>query len=235
MVVESKIGIQSNKISPIKESLNGELSEKIFYKCEFCEKTAELYPYSRRMHEKLSGGSFYCGFCLGNNFNNKNNKNILILSFRAIIGYYYYNNYLTTMSAYNKMWLSEINDYIEIHRKVGLQNPVFRYDPESFLWFVDFSKVGRGRKKIGINEVLKTIVNILSCFNLYHIMSSIKLHKVYEKFQEAIVKFHSNRYRPEKRKMLIPTLVGCSGYETKEKEAIMEYSRTIVHSNLIAR
>lgn len=103
------------------------------------------------------------------------------------------------------MWLSEISDYIKAHEQAGLQNPVFHYDPETYLWFVDFSKVGNGRKKIEIEDVLKTVMNILTCFNLYEYANG-GMHSFYNKYRDAIVKFHEQRYRPEDRPFLIPTL-----------------------------
>lgn len=195
------------KLNPIEEDLNGELAEIIYYECKLCAKTTGLYPDQRKLCEKLSGNSFYCNFCIQNNLTTKNNKNILILSFRAIIGYYHQFMYLGNKKIYH----SQIEDFIKSHQEVGLLNPVFRYDPESYLWFVDFSKVGRGNKKIPVSEVLKTVVNILSCFSLPLIIDGLKPSLIYEKYEEAIKKFYSLRYRPENKRLLIPTLTNCGG------------------------
>ena len=157
------INILDVNLVPIeKKSENGELADKIYYECMFCGKRVGLLPQQRNLCEKLSGEDFYCTFCLRNNFYNKNNKNILILSFRAIIGYYYHTFYLNT----RKMYYSQINDFITTHAEIGLNNPVFYYDWETMLWFIDFSKIGRGNKKIKIGDILQTLKDILICFNL---------------------------------------------------------------------
>jgi len=189
------------------------LSEIIYYECHFCQKTLGLFPEQRKLCEKLSGTQFYCHYCLQNNFNTKNNQHILMLSFRSIIGFYYQYMHLTTLVGNNghKLYLSQIEDYVDAHEVVGLKNPVFRYDPESFIWFIDFSRIGKGKKKIPLREVMKSIVNILSCFNLPGNIDFIKTSKLFEKYEEAVVKFHTERYRPQNKKLLVPTLVNCGG------------------------
>jgi len=194
-----------NLVPVEKHPEHGELADKIYYECMFCGKRVGLYPQERNVCEKLSGDDFYCVFCLRNNFYTKNNRNILILSFRAIIGYYYYNFYLNG----KKMYFSQIEDYISAHVKVGLKNPIFNYDPDTMYWFIDFSKVGRGNKKIKINDVLKTIVNIGACFNLDANLCNNRSAVIYERYKEAIEKFYSSRWRPQGKKILIPTLQGC--------------------------
>lgn len=195
------------KLNLIQENLKGEFSEIIFYECNFCKKTVGFYPSHRKLNEKLSGfGNFYCNSCLQNNFN-VNNKHILILSFRGIIGFYHNIIYLS----YKKIYFSQILDYIDSHVETGLSSPIFRYDPETFLWFVDFAKVGRGRKKIPVSEVLKATINILCCFNLPTVIDNFKTKKLYQKYEEAILKFHSQRHRPETRKILSPSLNFCGG------------------------
>lgn len=188
----------------VQEELHGELSDRIFYQCHFCEKQVGLQEPSRKICEKLSADRFFCTFCLRNQFYAADNRHILCMSFRGIIGYYYQSLYST-----KRMWLSEISDYISEHERAGLSNPIFYYDPDSYVWFVDFRRVGRGRRKVHFNEVLKTVVLTLSVFNLHYHIPTAKMHRVYEKFEEAIVKFHSERYRPEGKRLLIPTLSGC--------------------------
>jgi hypothetical protein len=200
--------MQNNiKLHPIKEKLNGELAETIYYNCCFCQKTVGLYPDQRKICEKLSGTRFYCQQCLQKRFDTKNNQHVLMLSFRGIIGFYYYNLHLSQ----KKLYHSQIEDFIESHEQTGLQNPLFQYDPDTFVWFIDFSRVGRGKKKIAINEVLKTTINILSCFNLTQNIDNIKVSKMFFKYEEAILKFHQSRYRPANKKILVPTLINCGG------------------------
>lgn len=226
----SKITGQNVKLIPIDNQPEGELAEKIYYECGFCGKTTGLWSETRRICEKLSGDAFYCVSCLRNGFNNNNNSHILIMSFRGIIGYYYYGLYRSD----RKIWVSEIEDNIKSHVKAGLQNPVFHYDPESLLWFVDFSKVGRGRKQIKIREVMKTISSILSCFNLLDHLPQASLHRLYEKYEDAISKFYTQRFRPNGKRELIPTLSGCGVYE-HGKKFNMDDTRNFLPEKLIMR
>ncbi|RDJ35519.1 MAG: hypothetical protein DWQ19_11930 [Crenarchaeota archaeon] len=198
---------QEVELKPIQEELNGELSEIIYYECQFCQKNVGLRSHQRKICERLSGQQFYCNYCLQNNLNTKNNRHILIMSFKPILGFYFYSMYIDK----KKLYLSQIMDYLKMHEFAGLQNPLFRYDPDSLLWFVDFSKVGRGKRKLPISEVLKTVVNILACFELPRNINNFSTSRIYDKYNEAIMKFHSNRYRPLNRKILIPTLNTCGG------------------------
>jgi hypothetical protein len=93
---------------------------------------------------------------------------------------------------------------------------VFNYDPESFLWFIDFEKVGTMGRKIPIEEVHKTIANILSCFNLYETVPGFQMYKFFDKYKEAIDVFYSQRSRPEGHKILCPTFKACGVFETKD-------------------
>jgi hypothetical protein len=224
------INTQDVKLEPIASNQSGELSDHIHYECSFCEKTVGLYPPQRRLCERLSGSNFYCVFCLRHGFNGKSNRNVLPVSFRAIAGYYYYEKYL--YANHRQVWVAEIEDYLDAHEAAGLQNPVFSYDPESMLWFVDFNKVGRGRKKIRLSDVMKTITNILLCFNLPQHIPNIKMSKLFVKYSEAIDKFYTQRYRPEDRRLLIPTLAGCGVWESSKKYG-MENTRLFSSPKLL--
>lgn len=203
----SQLNLQHVKLKP-SEHPPGELSDKIHYECRFCGKTCGLATETREICERIAGPDhFYCPFCIRHGYYTKASQHILVLSFRGIFGHFYYNFYCCKNRHGRQMWLSEIRDYIETHAKVGLQNPLFNYDPDTYLWFVDFSKVGTGRKKVAVEEVLKTVTNILSCFNLYQ-HSGTQINGLYNKYREAIVKFHSHRYRPKDRPFLIPTITG---------------------------
>lgn len=208
-----KISISEVKFKHISNPSSGELSEKSLRKCNFCEKVCEIG--NNLLLTKLSGpGNFYCSFCLRNDFHTKKNKDILILSFRSVIGYFYFRNYMQISSG-KKLWLSEIEDFIASHVAVGVTNPLFLYDPETMLWFVNFSKVGDSKKKIPLEEIHKTILNILTCFNLSEMVCDISLASFYEKYKEAVEVFYRKRYRPDRRKMLIPTLRDTGASESK--------------------
>jgi hypothetical protein len=197
------------KIEPIHEKLNGALAHEVYYECTFCQKTMfPLVEDLKVMYANLSGSRYHCPFCIRHGFNTRNSKHVLILSFRAIIGYYYHYHY-DTPTFEPKLYYSEIKEIVDFHVETGLTNPVFYYDPETYLWFVDFGKVGHGRKKISVNDTLKTISNILLCFNLNKHLVSPKIHVLYNKYAEAMRKWYENRTRPEGKRMLIPTLLGC--------------------------
>lgn len=245
------------KLMPVTEKLDGELSEKIFYTCSFCNKTIGLYPAQRILCEKLSGSYFHCNFCLRNNYHTKISRHILTLSFRSIVGYYYYRFHVpqkTTTSStttnyygqghhvYNshhttsgKMWVSDIEDFIKNHIIVGMQNPAFDYDPETMLWFVNFLKVGRGRRKLRVDDIKKTIVDVLLCFNLPHNLPGVQMHKFYSKYSEAVDEFYKQRTRPKGRKQLIPTLLHCGvdiGYQANYD---FETTRNFTRKDLVSR
>lgn len=212
--MSEKVAISKIILNPLPKTPSGELCEKIYCKCNFCEKTCEVFPDQFSPINKLSGeGNFYCAFCLRHNFHTKNSKNILILSFRGIIAQFYYQNYITQQM----MYISQIEDFIESHQKAGLVNPCFSYDPETMLWFIDFSKIGNTKKKIPIEEIYKTVLSILVSFNLFEF--SANMSGMYKKYKDAIELFYTKRQRPENKKMLIPTL----GYNSRNVERIRNF------------
>jgi len=194
---------QNIRLIPIdpEDKHSGALAKNVHCKCEFCNKTSLFDSFSIEICERMSGNSFYCPFCLRNGYDKKNNKHILILSFKAIYAHWFYKLH----KGRNEIWLSEIKDQLKKHEAVGLMNPAFNYDPETFLWFIDFSKVGKG-KRVKLSEVLFTVDSMMPCFGLEkHVsLNSIKLLR--DKYRDAIEKFHSKRYRPKNRPQLIPTL-----------------------------
>lgn len=204
MVLKMK-KVYSGKISfrTSNDALPGELASEVTERCYFCRKKIVINETNLSLIKKLSGPDrTFCSFCLNHDFHCKKSKHILTLSFRSIIASFYYHNY---MCPNRKMWLSQIQEYIDIHRQAGLSNPLFSYDPETYLWFVDFSKAGPGRKSLPIEEVQKTIINILTCFNLNHFFGLNSQQEVYKKYKEAIDLFYQKRFRPRNRRMLIPT------------------------------
>lgn len=210
--MSEKNSISQVRLKLIPATLSGELSEKIFRKCCFCEKTCESGKPQSQLLDSLSGpGNFYCSFCLRHSLNNKGNRDVLILSFRSIIGYFYFQNYLQISNG-KKLWISQIEDHITAHYQAGIVNPLFLYDPETMLWFVNFARVGSGKKKIPLEEIMKTIMNILSTFNLETI-SGLNIDLLHLKYKESISQFYHKRFRPADRLMLIPTLANTGVVE----------------------
>jgi hypothetical protein len=196
--------VYSGKVSfvQITDTLPGELSNKVVEKCVFCEKSITINACNSLLIKKLSGPErTFCSFCLRNSFYTKKNKHILILSFRNLIATLYYQSYF---GKNRNLWLSQIREYIDIHEHIGLKNPLFMYDPETYLWFVDFSRIGTGKKEIPIIEVHRTIVDILVCFNLENFFDQHP-SEIFAKYRDAIDLFYEKRFRPKKRKILIPS------------------------------
>jgi hypothetical protein len=218
MPAPDKFCFASVKLTPLTPAPDGELCDRVFRKCFFCDKDCLVQSITRRYSDRLGGpGRHFCPFCLRKGMHTKNRHNILVLSFRSIIGHFYYQNYLLT-NAGRKMFLADIDDYIESHIKVGMLNPVFDYDPETFLWFVDFARVGQSKRRLPVEEVNHTVMDILACFNLSENVPGLKLAEFFDKYKTAIQNFYERRYRPDDKRMLIPTLVGClPGANTADK------------------
>lgn len=195
-------------------------------RCNFCGKEVVSTQGTTRYQERLSGpGRFFCTFCLRHGFNHRGSRDTLVLTFRGIIGYYYYAFYALSKQVW--MYASEIEDYAAAHAEVGGRNPLFAYDPETYLWFVDFSRVGESKRRLALAEVLKTVGEVLLSFNLYENVADIRVRDVYQKFAEAVVRFHQTRTRPDGARVLAPTLVKTGASEFAA-EPLPKYSSTWV-------
>jgi len=187
--------------------LDGELGDNITYECSFCGKSVTIHHDMRRACERMSGTQhFYCPFCIRHGLHTRNSRNFLALSFKGITNYCFdkYQNWGQKTEYFDAIWES-----IDTHIRVGLQNPAFIYDRDTMMWYIDFSKVGKGKKKVKIKDVLKTVINMLLCFNLDEHVITVRMSKLYQKYEEAIYKFYRNRYRPLDKPKLIPTMTGC--------------------------
>lgn len=175
--------------------------------CHFCSKQVTGNDEYFKISSRLSGkASFYCAFCLRNGFHQEKGKHVLKFSLRNI------QNYLASKvknkeakdreSALKEIvWMADCAEFISAN------NPAFHYDRETLMWFIDFSKVGRGKNKIPVSYVKKTIMQILAAHNIFTSFDtqSNRLKSttsVVRKIFEGIDKFHSTRYRPEGRPIM---------------------------------
>jgi len=178
------------------------------HQCDFCKKEASVNGRTGALLQRLTGDNqFFCSFCVRNDFHTKKRKDVLILTLRALIGYLYYFCYFGKTP---RLFLSEVGDMVTIHVAIGRQNPLFVYDPDTFCWFVDFSKVGTTKKKVPVAEVIRTVNEMISAFNPYNHIKEFKSHKYSERFAEAIMDFYQRRYRPQAKAVCAPTLLHCA-------------------------
>ena len=201
----------------LSEKVVGEPEDKLanysYKSCSFCQKMVRLGSDNAQSCMRLSRKRFYCSFCLRNDFQFRSSRNVLIFSYRSIIGYYYIKHYIKKMGA--TIWLNQIEDMIEIHRKIGLRNPVFSYDPSTYLWFADFNKIGSASYKAPFEEVLVSAKWIMSAFQLSQVLTMQNEESMWDRYEEAFKVFYKSRQRPAGKKMLIPTLKGI-GYGQDE-------------------
>lgn len=196
------------KVKATIQPLHKQLSQIYTTHCHHCSKIV-VVEEGAYLADKLGCNNFYCNFCTQQNFHLGDNKDILIMSFRGIIGYFYQERY---QNLFNISY-SQIEDMINAHVRIGLLNPVFRYDPATYLWFLDFSKVSAGA--IPLSEIYKTTINIMACFNLYVLSTGFKTKVIWEKYKDAIDAFYKERYRPSGKKILKPTISGCFVMDNK--------------------
>ena len=215
------MNISKVKLEPIEQPNIKELAESFFIKCCFCEKRCKNTHDTAELLIRLSGEEkFFCPFCIRNGFNTKNSRNILILSFRGLVGYCYLER---GQVKDEKIISNQITKLVDKHKKIGLMNPIFYYDSETMLWFINFEKVGNTRKKVSIEEINQTIQNILKCFLQQDSLSDADIESTYQKYKKAIEIFYSKRRRPNKKRMLIPTL----GLEMKSHINIRNFTLNI--------
>lgn len=188
-----------------------EISNRYDQICAFCEKIVAIDQSNLKSCLEISGNNFYCPFCLRNNFHARSSSNILIMSFRAIIGYYYHRLYNITP---RRIYFTEIQDLIQKQIEIGLSNPVFCYDPETYLWFIDFNRIGQTKNKTSFNHVLDDCVHLVEAMNIIKIISPTANAQTCSKYSTAIKLFHEKRKRPTNKRMLIPTFNGVSSSNT---------------------
>lgn len=203
-----------------------ELSDNFYRNCTFCEKFMKITPTTFDSCKNI-GGNLYCPFCLRNNHYFKDNHNILIFSFRAISGYYYYRLYKS-----KKIWVAQIENQIENHARIGLNSPVLSFDPHTLLWFANFNKIGTDAHKAPFDEVIMIIESMFDVFQVKDYIYPQARNILWDRFSKAIKLFYKQRKRPKERKMLIPTF---SEIICPESEEFYEQTRTFDKTKLLVK
>ena len=176
-------------------------------RCDFCGKEMVIPNNTGDMLHRLSTNGFFCSFCVRHDFHTKKKRHVLILTLRGLIGYLFHFCYFGKKP---RLYLTQIHDLINNHVKVGRLNPLFVYDAETFCWFVDFAKIGKSKKKIPMEQAIRTVNEMISAFNPYDHIKDFKSHILAERYREAVTDFYKSRYRPEGKQICSPTLSGCA-------------------------
>lgn len=220
--------VQDVEVTKIVAGLDHELSDTLFRVCVFCDKMVKITPSNFKSCIRLSNGVFHCPFYLRHNHHHRSARNILVMSLRAIAAYYYYRFYLDNSEW--DMYISDIDDILTDHVKIGLQNPVFVYDPNTMLWFIDFNRIGVELHKAPFDEVIDTISKMYDCFQVENHFSPYIRNDLWDKFNKAVTLFYQKRRRPKYRRFLIPTLAN-QAVQT-EKDEFWDKTREFVRSHM---
>ncbi len=221
--------IHDVEIKRVQPDVGNELSDNFYRNCVFCDKLVKITPLNFGSCHKI-GGNEYCPFCLRHNFHHRNNHNILVFSYRAIIGYYYHKLYRVRNP---RIWVSEIEAMLEDHAVIGLQNPALTYDPATLLWFADFNKIGTDTHKAPYEEVDLAIKKMLDVMNPTAHISHYAAEELWNRFHKAVHLFYQKRKRPKDRRMLIPTLHQITS--TPEEEDFYDMTRNFNRSCLVVK
>ena len=148
---------------PVNSKMKDELSDEFYKYCTFCSKQVLIdHEITQKTPKNIIDGNYLCNFCFRKNVNQ--NK-VIIFSFKSIIVYLH--EIYKLNSSDNPFYRSQLNDYVDTHKKTGLKNLALDYDDESFNWFLNIDLIGSEDNQISFRELEKTIIEILTCFNLY--------------------------------------------------------------------
>lgn len=178
--------------------------------CVFCEKTVSIYQEEYDQTRAVGHGGYFCPFCIRSGHHHKDALlHTMILSFRGVIGYYYWQLYINP----NRLiYLSEIETCLREHAQMGLQHPAFSYDPETLNWYIDFRLIGDTKHKFPIKTVHDNIDFILETFGMKKRVPQLNVQLFQDKFNKAITLYHEQRQRPKEKKLLCPTFVNCGSF-----------------------
>ena len=159
--------------------------------------------------ERLAGpGRLYCPFCLRHEYyKRKISKHVMVFSLRGIIGYYWHA--FNVVPRTSTMYGHELSELLDHHVRLGQLNPLFKYDPETFCWFIDFSRVGRSKRRLSITDIMATVTQMVMAFDMYSILRDAKPHLYWKKLNEGIRRFYKLRQRPPRSRVFAPTLLNC--------------------------
>jgi hypothetical protein len=197
--------IRTVALEKIEDTIRGELSSNYYGICHFCGKIVLVKSTSAIAMSVINKDKdFHCPFCIRNAFNSEEvTKNVLVFSFRAIIGYYHACLYKARP---RKLYYTQIEEYINEHVEIGLQSPLLAYDPDTFKWFADFGLIGQDQEAY---EELKVLIAMMyASFRVEHHMWKKTSAEYWEKFVKAVDEFMISRVRPDEKKHLIPTFIG---------------------------
>jgi hypothetical protein len=178
--------------------------------CVFCEKTVSIYKEEYDQTRSIGHGHYFCPFCIRNGHHHQDAiLHTLPLSFRGVIGYYYWQLYINPSRA---IYLSEIESCIREHVQMGLQHPAFSYDPETLNWYINFRLIGKTKHKLPLKTVHDNIDFILETFGIKKRVPQLNVQMFQEKFNKAITLYYEQRQRPKEKKLLCPTFVNCGTF-----------------------
>jgi hypothetical protein len=219
--------IKEVNITKIKTINSEELSDNVFRICNFCDKPIKLNLNNLNTCQNLCGKDCFCPFCIRFNHHHRHSRHILPFSYRGIIGYYYYKLYLSNPP---EIYYSQIVDIIKKHKSIGLQSPIFYYDEDNFMWYLNFNLIGNQKNKAPYSEVKRVVGQMLNCFKLNTVISPFAQDHMQKKFDKAIELFYQQRKRPKNKKTLIPTLEGTS---SGEKSSFYEQTRSFTYFDFV--
>lgn len=168
------------EIFPVEQKMKDELSDEFYKNCTVCSKQVLInHDMVQKIPKNIVDDEFFCSFCFRKDMKS---KKIVIFSFKSIIAYLY--EIYKSKNSENPLFLSQIEDYIEIHKKSGLKHLALDYDDESFNWFLNIDLIGNEDNQILFRELEKTIIEILVCFNPSYLR--IDSHFIYYSIKQTI-------------------------------------------------
>ena len=165
---------------PINQVMSDELTDSFYKTCSRCAKDVLVTQHTaRQMPKSLVDGRFHCRFCVTHGFDK---RQPFMFSLRSLICHLYESH--EAGQSTHVRYACQVADFIKEHREAGAKSFCLSYDDESFNWFMDCSLVGDGDGRIQTREVLKTVVEIISCFNPSR--NSMDCRDVYREIKDGI-------------------------------------------------